>query len=115
MTGQTLNLSSSDVYYINYNILRINKNNGDELLTISQNGDIHYNYNNEMVKVNCPEDIIDAFLHTVLNFTDSNLENILFEKYIKKISNGNISNDNVLKLEREFRKIKVKKLNDNNK
>ena len=60
MTGLTL----SSVYNnIPYSILISSPRNNEELLRISQDGEIFYRFNNDMIKVNCPDDISDAFLH----------------------------------------------------
>ena len=95
MTGLTL----SSVY-----------NNNEELLRISQDGEIFYRFNNDMIKVNCPDDISDAFLHTVIGYTGQQPDDIMIEKYLQKIINNERSNEYITKLENAIRKIKLKKI-----
>ena len=67
-----------------------------------------------MVKVDCPSDISDAFLYTVLNYTDKKISDIQLDRIIDYISSDNISNNYVLKIEKAIRKLKIKKLNYKN-
>ena len=68
------------------NILNLTKdilsiNNTSELIfKITENGEIFYNFNNEIIKVNCPDDISDAFFYTVKYIDDA-----MIEKFIEKI------------------------------
>jgi len=107
MTGLTL----SSVYNnIPYSILISSPRNNEELLRISQDGEIFYRFNNDMIKVNCPDDISDAFLHTVIGYTGQQPDDIMIEKYLQKIINNERSNEYITKLENAIRKIKLKKI-----
>lgn len=107
MTGLTL----LSVYNnIPYSILISSPRNNEELLRISQDGEIFYRFNNDMIKVNCPDDISDAFLHTVIGYTGQQPDDIMIEKYLQKIINNERSNEYITKLENAIRKIKLKKI-----
>lgn len=108
MTGITCSLTYNQVPY---SILISNhKNNSEELLRITQGGDIFYRFNGEMIKVNCPDDISNAFLQTVIGYTGQQPDDIMIDKYIQKIINNERSNEYISKLENAFRKIKLKKI-----
>jgi len=111
MTGTTLNLS----YIQCPNLLTIHtpSDNSKDLLQITNNGEVYYRYNDEMLKVNCPDDVTEALTYTVLNYNNSSIEDILFNKYLNKISTGQITNEQTSMLENVFRKLKIQKLNDN--
>lgn len=120
MTGQTLTTYSTATgltisnltYSMIPNILTFSKpGTNKELLIITSNGEMFYNVNDEMVKVNCPEDVGEAFAHVVLGYSDSTPEDVLIDKYINKILNHERSNEYMMKLERTFRKLKLKKIN----
>ena len=87
----------------------ISNPNSEPVFTISES-EIFYKHNNEMVKVNCPDDIIQAFEECVLHMTGYNSEDVMIEKYIQKILNHERSNDYMIKLESTFRKLKLQKL-----
>lgn len=82
----------------------------EELLKISSDGNIFYRHKGEMVKVNCPDDITEAFLWSVFHFTGQQPEDVIIEKYIQKILNHDRSNEYITKLESAFRKLKLQKL-----
>ncbi len=114
------NISHSDMdtviamHNIPYSILISNpQNRSEELLKILQNGEIFYRFEGEMIKVNCPEDIIDAFLQTVIGYTGQQPEDVIIQKYINKILNHERSNEYMTKLEKTFRKLKLEKINKN--
>ena len=67
-----------------------------------------------MKKVECPEEIVDAFMYSVFNYTNKDVEDVLIDKYIEKILNHDHSNEYITKLETKFRKLKLEKLNKNN-
>lgn len=93
------------------NILSINQpNTSNELLRISANGEIYYNVNGEMVKVNCSDDIGEAFYHTIFGYSGLTPEDIIIKIYINKILNHERSNEYITKLEHIFRKLKLEKL-----
>ena len=58
-----------------------------EVFKISNNGEIYYKHNDEMIKVNCPDELSQAFQECVLQMTGSNYEDVMIEKYIQKILN----------------------------
>ena len=101
----------------NYSILTIYSPNIDpiqhasqEILKISQDGEIFYRHNGEIIKVNCPDDVSEAFMCTVFNLTNQTPEDVMIEKYIQKILNHERSNEYMIKLETTFRKLKLQKL-----
>ena len=109
MTGITYGNTYNQVPY---SILISNpRNNSEELLRITQGGEIFYRFNDEMIKVNCPDDISEAFLHTVIGYTGQQPDDIMIDKYLQKIINNERSNEYITKLENAIRKIKLKKLN----
>ena len=88
----------------------ISASNSDEILKISNNGEIYYRHNNEMVKVNCPDELSQAFQECVLHMTGYNYEDVMINKYLEKILNHERSNEYITKLESAFRKLKLNKL-----
>jgi hypothetical protein len=121
MTGQTLSIftglttltaSISSMY--TPNMLVISKpGTSNELLKISAEGEIFYNVNDEMIKVNCPEDVAEAFIHVVFGYSNSTPEDVIIQKYINKILNHERSNEYMTKLEKTFRKLKLEKISKN--
>jgi len=111
-TGQTFNLGLVSTSYSNFDILNIKQKNGNEILTITQDGEIYYNFKDEMVKVECPKDIVDAFEFSILNYTGKSIDDVLMKKCFNYISSDEISNEHLLKFESAIRKAKLKKLND---
>ena len=83
----------------------------EEILKITGDGQIFYKFNNEMIKVNCPDDITEAFLYTVLEYTGKDIDDAMIEKFIEKIENAERSIEFINKLEKIFIKLKLKKLN----
>ena len=62
-TGLTSIYSSYSIknpIYTKANMLITNPSSGEELLRITNDGKIYYKFENEMIKVNCPEDISEA-------------------------------------------------------
>jgi hypothetical protein len=118
MTGQTFTSYSTTgltisnlTYSMIPNSLSISKpGTNKELLFIKSNGEIFYNVNDEMVKVNCSEDIGEAFTYVVLGYSDSTPEEVLIDKYINKMLNNERSNEYITKLEKTFRKLKLEKI-----
>lgn len=109
MTGATFS-SNPSIYSLVGGILISNTTSGEELLRITANGEIFYRFENNMTKVNCPEDVSEAFLWTVFGFTGKETEDVIIDKYIEKISNNERSNEYLSKIERIIRKNKLKKL-----
>jgi len=93
------------------NIFSVTDKNSQELLRIYNNGDIYYRKDNQMVKVNIPEEISEAFLMTILGYTGNNPEEIIVEK----ISQHKCSDEYFNKMEKAFRKYKLQKLQKLNK
>lgn len=85
--------------------------NQHEILRITADNEIFYRIDGEMKKVECPEEIVDAFMYSVFNYTNKDVEDVLIEKYIEKILNHEHSNEYITKLEHKFRKLKLEKLN----
>jgi len=81
-----------------------------EVFKISNNGEIYYKHENEMIKVNCPDELSQAFQECVLQMTGSNYNDVMIEKYIQKIINHERSDEYMMKLETTFRKLKLQKL-----
>jgi len=92
------------------NILTISGKNSDPVFEIKSAGEIYYNSNGKMVKVNCPDDIAEAFLCSVLNYTGQQPEDFLIDTYINKILNNERSDEYINKLEKKFRKLKIDKI-----
>lgn len=113
MTGQTF-LISTGLTYLSQNMLTISKpGTNKKLFNITSDGEIFYNVDDEMIKVNCHEDIVEAFTWTVLGYSDSTPEDVLIDKYINKILNNERSNEYITKLEKTFRKLKLEKISKN--
>ena len=92
------------------NMLIISKpGTNNELLKIN----ILYNVDGEMIKVNCPEDVVEAFIHVVFGYSNSTPEEVVIQKYINKILNHERSNEYMTKLEKTFRKLKLEKISKN--
>lgn len=104
MTGITL---SGGIEYT-YPFIIINKE--VEIFKISKDGDIYYRYNDEMKKVECPDELSQAFQESVIQMTGMNYENLIIEKFMKKLINHERSNDYITKLEKIFRRVKLEKL-----
>ena len=118
MTGQTFSLYSGLTTSITSmytpNMLIISKpGTNNELLKITAEGEILYNVNGEMIKVNCSEDVADAFIHVVFGYSNSTPEDVIIQKYINKILNHERSNEYMTKLEKTFRKLKLEKISKN--
>lgn len=93
------------------NILTISNRNNEEIMRISPDGELYYRFNNDMIKVEIPEDLVEAFSHVVLNYTGKTPDEVLIDRYVEKILNGQKSEEYISKLESTFRKLKLKKLN----
>jgi hypothetical protein len=96
--------------YTQPNIITFFNTNRDELLRIEPDGKIYYRVEGEMVRINCADDIGDAFSEVVLKLTGLKPEDYVIERYIEKISNHEKSNEYMSKLECAFRKMKLKKI-----
>ena len=105
-TGTTLSSSLSMVG----GLLISNPSSGEELIRFGSDGEIYYRYQNETIKVNCPDDIAEAFFWTVFGYTGKEPEDVIIDKYIEKISNNERSNEYLSKIERIIRTNKLKKL-----
>ena len=92
----------------------ISDSTGDPVFSISNDGDIFYRHNNEMTKVNCHDDLSQAFQECVFGVTGYNSEDVMIERYIQKILNHERSNEYMVKLESTFRKLKLQKLKNSN-
>ena len=110
MTVSTSATFSSSSYSMVGGILISNPSTGEELLRFTAEGEVFYKFENEMVKVNCPEDVSEAFLWTVFGFTGKEIDDVIIDKYIEKISNNERSNEYLSKIERIIRRNKLKKL-----
>ena len=92
MTGQTicvsgLTLSSTSISSMMYspNLLVISKpGTNTELLKITSECEILYNVNGEMIKVNCSNDLAEAFTHVVFGYSNSTPEEVVIQKYLDK-------------------------------
>jgi hypothetical protein len=84
----------------------------NELLKITSESEIFYNVNGEMIKVNCPDDVAEAFIHTIFGVTNLVPDDVIIQKYINKILNHERSNEYINKLEKIFRKFKLEKINE---
>jgi len=93
-----------------FSIIVTGKQN-EEIFKISSDGDVYYRYNGEMTKVECPEDLSQAFQECVLHMSGTNYDDLMIEKFIEKILNHKRSNEYITKLESVFRKLKLEKLN----
>lgn len=121
MTGQTicvsgLTLSSTSISSMMYspNLLVISKpGTNTELLKITSECEILYNVNGEMIKVNCSNDLAEAFTHVVFGYSNSTPEEVVIQKYLDKILNHERSNEYMTKLEKTFRKLKLEKISKN--
>lgn len=122
MTGQTLftgftgltTLTTASISTMcnTQNMLVIsNPGTTNELLKITAEGEIYYKFEGEMIKVNCPDDVAEAFIHTVFGYTNSTPDEVVIQKYINKILNHERSNEYISKLERAFRKLKLERIN----
>jgi len=96
------------------NIISISGKNSTPVFEIKSNGDVFYRYENEMVKVNCPDDITTAFLCSVFNCTGLQPEDAIIETYVNKILNHEHSDEYIAKIEKAFRRLKLQKINDSN-
>ena len=67
--------------------------NNNPILQITMNGEVYYSCDDEMVKVNCPDDISDAFKQCVLNMTGQLPEDVMIDKYLEKIFNNQRSDE----------------------
>lgn len=83
---------------------------GENIFKISIKGKIYYNYKGKLTKVKCHDDIAQAFQESVLQITGYRSEDVMIEKYLKKILNHERSDEYILKLESAFRKLKLQKL-----
>ena len=110
MTGITFTNNTLSGYMPPTFAIQFNNNSNEEVLRIDPNGDVYYRFEGNMVKVNCPDDISEAFLYTVLNYTGQRPEDAMIEKFMEKISNHSRSDEYMTKLEKVFRKYKLKKL-----
>ena len=112
MTGSTYSIYPNTKIYSNPSILTLFSNN-QEILKVTQEGDLFYRHNDEMIKVNCPDDVVEAFIDTVFNYTGQNPEEIVINKYIRKILNHERSYEYISKIEKVIRKLKLEKINKN--
>jgi len=114
MTGATFNIINTGITvsakYVQPNIITFYDKNHDELLKIEPNGEIYYRVDDDMIKVNCSDDIGLAFSDIVFNLSGFSPEDYIIEKYIDKISNHQKSNQYISKLECAFRKMKLNKI-----
>jgi hypothetical protein len=60
-------------------------NNFQDILRIETNGDIYYRKDNEMKKVNIPDEISEAFQMTILGYTGNNPEDAIVEKISQNV------------------------------
>lgn len=97
--------------FVQPNIITFNNKNQDELLRIEPDGKIYYRTGEEMIQVNCTDDIGLAFSQLVFNLTGFHTQDYVIDNYINNIINCEKSSDSVLKLEKAFRKIKLGKIN----
>jgi len=113
MTGSTIAIFTgltSSLYSMQANLLITNPSSGEELLKFTHDGEIYYKFKNEMVKVNCPEDVSEAFFWTVFGFTGKEPEDVIIDKYIQKISKNERSYEYLTKIDKEIRKLKLRKI-----
>lgn len=107
-TGYTLSLTNPMLS----NILSISNKNGVEVMKISPDGELYYRINDNMIKVEIPEDLVEAFSHVILNYTGKSPDDVMIERYVDKILKNEKSDEYISKLEKAFRKLKIKKINN---
>ena len=108
ITGYTLSITNS----IYSDILTFFNTKNEEIMKISPDGEVYYRFNDKMIKVEIPEDLVEAFTNTILNYAGKTPDDIMIDKYIEKILKNEKSEEYISKLERVFRKNKIKKLNN---
>ena len=60
-------------------------------MRISPDGELYYKHNNIMVKVDMPEDLIEAFSHVILNYSGKTPDDVMIDRYIDKILKDSLS------------------------
>lgn len=107
-TGYTLSLTNPMLS----NILSISNKNGVEVMKISPDGELYYRINDNMIKVEIPEDLVEAFSYVILNYTGKSPDDVMIERYVDKILKNEKSDEYISKLEKFFRKSKIKKIDN---
>ena len=93
-------------------IFTLNNNKSEPLLEFKTNGEVYYNYQGEIKKVEEREEILEAFSHTVFGFTGKKPADALFEKFLNKLDKGELSDKQLKMLDKRLRKLKLKNLNN---
>lgn len=83
----------------------------EPVLTITQDGDVYYRFNGEMKKVEQRDDILEAFRYCVLGQYGEEPDKALFNKFLDRIDNGELTDEQLKQLEKRIRKTKLNKLN----
>jgi len=104
MTGLTsINKMNTDI------IFTINGNN-NPLLEFKNNGEVYYNHDGDVKKVENDEEILEAFKYCILGYTGKEPSEALFDIYLSKIDKGEITNNQLRKIEKRIRKIKLNRI-----
>ncbi len=80
------------------------------LLEFKCNGDVFYNYYGDIKKVENREEILEAFKYCVLGYVNKSTDIALFEVFLRKIDNKELSTKQVIEIEKRIRKLKIEKL-----
>lgn len=84
--------------------------NTEPLLEFRNNGDVYYNHHGDIKKVENGGEILDAFRYCVLGYTGKEPKDALFDNFLNKIDNNELSNKQITEIEKRIRKIKLNRL-----
>jgi len=90
-------------------IFTINGHN-NPLLEFKSNGDVYYNHDGDVKKVETGEEILEAFKYCILGYTGKESSEALFDVYLSKIDNGELTDNQLRKIEKRIRKIKLNRI-----
>lgn len=106
MTGLTISS------YMPPNILFAINGIDGALLEFRSNGDVYYKHQNseKLKRVENGEEILEAFKQCVLGYTSQDMSDVLYDMFLSKIDNEELTNKQIIGIEKGIRKIKLKKL-----
>lgn len=98
MTGLTI--SSSIPSNISSNIL-FAVDGGETLLEFRSNGDVYYKHQNSenLKRVENGEEILEAFKQCVLGYTSQDMSDVLYDMFLSKIDNEELTNKQIIGIE----------------
>jgi len=108
------NLIQNLISPISNSILTINGvDDNKPLIEFKRNGEVYYNHQGIIKKVEEREEILTAFKYCVLGYTGKEIDDALFDAYLNKFDNEILTNKQIVDIEKRIRKIKLKKINKN--